>query len=921
MKHTSRVPAVLFSLIGLTLSAAAPESAVAQADDLARAEADRAEAGRVLLEEGIDGLQAALSEAGVPPLTFNQETQVRTVHDAHVRALDDLVTGNGGRREGIEGEVAELADQLLLAALKFLNPAQRTALTGSVAAEAFADLNSDLPQDEAELIEYLNDLRSPAATEGEQQGFANVDFGGGGGNFGRGGRGGRGGGGGRGGRGGGQGGNQGGGGILIDGFSGGRMPNRDEIQEIRINENGFTAEQSQQTRGRTEIVTRGGVGRFNGDATFNFRDEALDARHPLANVRPPYQQRDFVANVSGPLIRNRMTATFSLRRNESEDGDTLRAILPTGLVNDAIVRPQSMREYTTRATTQLSENHVLNFSYTLGRQRGENQNVGGFRLPEQGVNRRRNNFNFQVKETAVFSSQLSHEARFQVNEFTERREPLSSDVHITVQGTFEGGGGTEHARFQRRQYAFGNLLMYTGRSVALRMGYDGTYERISSDSRQNFNGTFIFASLDDFIAGRPLVYTRNSGNPSSEVTQLASAAFLQSDWRVRPDLTLYFGARYEWQQNLSDYNNLDPRFGFAYSLGSNTVLRGGTGVFHQRFVIFALNNLVRFDGVTQQSIVVPNPAYPDPFAGGVTARPGDFEIRVGAEDMAAPYTWNSEVSVETTFDNGFVFTGSYGYVRGLHLLRSRNVNAPFDVTSTVPRSCLPGQDAATCRRPDPTRGNVNRLESTGSSTNQTVRLGFRQRMSFLNLNGNYTFNSAYDDVPDGNDTSLPADNYDLDSEWGRSGARHRLNTAVNVRMPWNVNVNNIFNWSSGTPYTLQTGEDDNRDTSTNDRPPGVGRNSETGPSYFEMNMQLSKAVVLRSDQVELASTGAGPVGTGGYYGQRTGLRMTVTATIENLLNSTNVESVGGVLSATQFFGMPTAARSGRRALMSVRFDF
>src|SRR5690606_8891577 len=108
------------------------------------------------------------------------------------------------------------------------------------------------------------------------------------------------------------------------------------IQEIRINENAFTAEQSTQTRGRTEIITRGGVGRFNGDATFDFADESLDARNPFAAFRPPYQRRDLTANLSGPVIRNRLTATFTLRRNESEDGDTLRAITPAGLIDDAI---------------------------------------------------------------------------------------------------------------------------------------------------------------------------------------------------------------------------------------------------------------------------------------------------------------------------------------------------------------------------------------------------------------------------------------------------------------------------------------------------------------------------------------------------------------------------------------------------------
>ena len=155
---------------------------------------------------------------------------------------------------------------MLLAAVKFLNPAQRTALTGSLTAADFADLNSDLPEDEDELREYLSDLRSPAS------GGGGGDFGGGGGGFDRGGRGG------------------GGGGLTIDGFNGGRMPNRDEIQEIRINENSFTAENSNQSRGQTEIITRGGTGRFNGDATFNFSDEALDARNAFAESRPFYQR-------------------------------------------------------------------------------------------------------------------------------------------------------------------------------------------------------------------------------------------------------------------------------------------------------------------------------------------------------------------------------------------------------------------------------------------------------------------------------------------------------------------------------------------------------------------------------------------------------------------------------------------------------
>ena len=81
---------------------------------------ERTEAGRLLLEEGIEGLQDALESAGVPPLTFDQETQVRVVYDDHVRVLEDLLEANGGSREAVQSEILAIQDQLLLAALKFL---------------------------------------------------------------------------------------------------------------------------------------------------------------------------------------------------------------------------------------------------------------------------------------------------------------------------------------------------------------------------------------------------------------------------------------------------------------------------------------------------------------------------------------------------------------------------------------------------------------------------------------------------------------------------------------------------------------------------------------------------------------------------------------------------------------------------------
>ena len=230
-----------------------------------------AEIGKALLYEGVTGLASVLEQAGVPPLTFDQETQVQTVWEAHDREFRRLVEENGGVvNQAIAENIADLEEQVFLASIKFLNPAQRNVLSELLE----MDLNTDLPEDPGELREYLGDLRSPGGR----------------------------------------------GGISIDGFGGGRMADRDEIQEIRINENAFTAEQSRQGRGQTQIITRGGSGQFRGTFGFNFADESLDARNTFASFRPPYQRRNFNGNFSGPVIRNRLTLSFQPARQHERTG-------------------------------------------------------------------------------------------------------------------------------------------------------------------------------------------------------------------------------------------------------------------------------------------------------------------------------------------------------------------------------------------------------------------------------------------------------------------------------------------------------------------------------------------------------------------------------------------------------------------------
>jgi hypothetical protein len=856
MLKTRLIILAIVFLIPTNLPAAAPQTKPP----------GRAEAARIILDLGVDGVKQLLERVGAPPLTFDQETQIRNLHDLLRREVERL------RSERETDEAAfnsTLADQLFLAALRFLNTVQRTAL----GAAADVNTNADLPVDENELREYLRDLTSTASQQGQG----------------------------------------GGGDLVIDGFTGGRMPNRDEIMEIRINDNAFTAEFSQQGRGRTEIRTRGGTGALNGDATINFRDEALDARNAFAATRPPYQTRDFETNISAPVIRNRMTATLGLRNTVSEEGDTLRAFTPSGLINNSITRPYRERGLTVRSTTQLSETHALNFGYSYDDSRADNENVGGFGLPEQGSRARGSQYNFQVQETAILTPKMSHELRFRLAGEAEDTLPLSSGLHLVAPDAFRGGGSPESQNGRERTIIFGDMLIYTGARSSIKAGIEGSHELEWAETRENFNGTFTFASLDDYIARRPIQYSVNRGDPLLELTQKSGAAFLQTDFRMTPRLTMGFGVRYEAQSQLRDWNNIDPRFGFAYHFGGSTVLRGGAGIFHERLRVWQVQSVMRFENQRQVSVIVRHPSYPDPFqAGSLTVRiPSSVTAR--SPDLANPYTWNSEATLETELPFGIAFTGAYRFVRGVHLYRGRNLNAPLDITSATPRSCAPELPETLCVRPQPDRGNIVQMESTGLSSAHEFRLGFQRRLSFLNIRGNYQAQRVYSDVADFLD--LPADNYDMSTEWGRTEPLHAVRATVNVRIPWNVAADTIFDWNSGTPYSIVTGSDDNRDTNTADRPAGVARNSLTGPSFFEMSMNFSKTFILAPEPA-----GSGPVAGGGYFGRRSGIRMTVSAEAQNVLNKVNYDRISGVITSP-FFGKPIRARDGRRVSLSLRFNF
>ncbi len=667
-----------------------------------------------------------------------------------------------------------------------------------------------------------------------------------------------------------------------------------QTQLIRINNNNFTAEGPCYGCGgeRTEVIQRGGIGAFHGNANFDFKNERLNARNPFANNKPPYQQRNTNGNFNGPFIRNRLTANIGFNQNLQENPDTIHATTPDGPFDLGISHPFSNHDVFGGGTYQLSEKHSFIFSGGSGGYTSRNQGIGGFNLPDRASTGHGGYSNIQLKQFSVFSPRTIYETRFNVYRNHDETKPAKEAIQINVLDAFRDGGAQNRSEQDRKTYNVSNLFSRMGGKLTMKAGFDTSFIRNHSLSEQNFTGSFTFSSMDDYRRGTPDSYNVTRGTPSLDFSQIQWSVFVQNDLKFTQRLTAMFGLRFEDQTNLHDHNNVAPRLGFAYAMNRSTVIRGGIGVFYGRFWDWMMQSHLRQDGTRQYEIVISNPSYPDPFQSGTVTVVPPKSLRVTDPDLATPYEIYMSAGVEKTFRKNFFVSLKADHSRGVHQYRTRNLNAP-----------LPGTMSA----PDPSKGNIWNLESTGFSRFQIFSASVRERFSIFNVSVNYNFYRMFSD----NDGPFgtPSNSYDLRSDWGRLGMpRHQINSTVNAKLFWGFFLTETMQANSGNRYNVTTGSDDNGDGVFNDRPKGILRNSGDGPRFINFNFNISKAFYL----------GGKPESASGGSSSRANVN--VFANMTNAFNRTNYGTPSGVMSSSNF-GKSFNARNAREIQVGLRFQF
>jgi carboxypeptidase family protein len=692
--------------------------------------------------------------------------------------------------------------------------------------------------------------------------------------------------------------------LIVDGMESSSLElPLSSIREVSVNKSPYSAEFGRPGIGRIEVTTRkGSHHRYRGQVFQLVRNSALDARNAFALSVPELQRGVTEAQLEGPLTRH-LAFFLAGQYYTNNQASTINAVTLQGPLVENFMAPD--RKYYAFGRLDYDHHgHRLSIMYKYKDKSKQNQNVGDFNLPETATLFLDRENEFKVLETEATSGGWLNELRFSLKQQPSGTTSASNHPAIVVPGAFVSGGAQVSQQLRETSLLFEDVASWVRGKHTVQFGGAERPRLFSVRDASNFGGTFYFPSLSAFRAGNPLLFTMNQGNPEVSFTQMEYFSFIQDQIRLRQNLSLSLGLRHEGQSNVDDYHNFAPRLAMAYApLGGRTVLRAGAGLFYDREPEFVEQEALLYNGARTRQIVIPDPTYPSPFGSSPPASFSTPSVMRIAPGITNPYEMQANLSVERQFGTGRNFlTVDFTTLRGLHLYRLRNINAPL---------------AGSLEGPNPDFININQFESSGKlrSNSLTVTVQTTRARRF-DLMAQYVLSKSMDDtvgiLPSSTSSLLffpvnlsrlfPANSYDLRGEWGRSDfdRRHRLNLLAFYRMPFGFKSGAVLKLNSGRPFNITTGFDNNHDNVLNDRPPGVGRNMGNGPGYADVDLHLSKEFKL----TRITET----------------TRMELGIDAFNIFNHVNYDNFVGTLTSP-FFGRANAAQAARQLQLSCKFKF
>jgi hypothetical protein len=736
--------------------------------------------------------------------------------------------------------------------------------------------------------------------------------------------------------------------IRVDSFEGGRLPPKSAIKAIHITRDAFAAENHSAGGLFIDIITQPGIGPLRTNVNMRLRDGSLSGKNQLAAAKGPERTQNYNGGLGGSLIKQK--ASFSLNVNTATqfetpvfnlrqpDGSLVNSLGPRrpsdnmfvfGLFDYAITRDQTLR---------------LNFNRNQSKTR--NLGIGGYDSEERGYSNEEHFNTLRIQEAGPLGRRFFINTRASLGWSDTDTRSVFEGPTIRVLDVRTTGGQQQKGGTRRKTINLQSDLDYVRGIHSVRTGLQldgGTYH---SDDSSNYLGTFTFESQAAYLAGTPRSFTQRTGDPNIEYKNVQAGVYLQDDIRVRKNLTLSPGVRYELQTHLNDVNNFGPRFGVTWSPGKSgkTTLRGSAGIFYDWLSTNVYEQTLRVDGFRQREANVNNPSYPNPDPRDLG--PGSPTNRyLLSDDLQMQRFTRLSAGIDRAVTKGIRINATYAHISGDGLLRGDNLNAPVNGV-----------------RPDLLFSNVVLVVDDAESRQNTLNVGFtinfntatpgpmmmggggggmimlfngapppsggaankRWNWRRLNVFGNVGVGRSLNNTE--GPFSIPATGL-IGDDWGpaNNDIRRRLNMGISSSQLRNLNANINVNVGSASPYTIRTGTDDNGDLVLNDRPAGVGRNTLRASGQWTINgffnygwtfgkpVERPGGITFRSDGGALAVSQAANQNAGRY-------RLSLNVNVQNLTNHGNLIGYSGTMTS-DFFRQPTSVAGTRKVDIGLGLSF
>jgi hypothetical protein len=743
--------------------------------------------------------------------------------------------------------------------------------------------------------------------------------------------------------------------ITVDGFqNSSTFPPKSSIASIRVNPDLFSAEYDRPPYqgGRVEIFTKPGRDSMHGALFFTDSDSAFNATDPFALSATPAGKRRYGFEFGGPIRKQKSDFFLALERRDIDEFNVVNAVVLNSEgeetpLSENVSAPQRLWIGSARTDWQLSPRNMLAATYSANVNDSDNVGSGGLVLPEGGYNSTISEQDLRLTDIFTLSPTLLHQTHIGFTWKSTNDVPLSSAPSLQVAGSFTGGGATAgYLRNRERDLEVDDDVLWSHHKHSVKIGVTSLGVMVHDFDPDTFNGAFVFGgglapglgnssqqiaisgleqyrrALLGLPGGVPTTYSVTEGDPLVPFTQWRVAGFAQDQWSVKPRLSLALGLRYALQTSPASFGNLVPRVGMAWSPDHKQrwVIHVRGGLFSSPVMPDVTTEAYRLNGVRQTQTLLYSPSFTQP----LVPTPSTIAVattRQFAANVGQTWSFQSQIGVERELPQHWHAQANLFDAQAWNTLRSRNINAPLVNENTTnpllaPRPITPGR-------------NIFQFEQSGHLHGQVLFLGVDQHsykrfgifVGYLYFNLKTDADSA---------TLFPQSSYSDQGETARASweSTHRLFAIGQLNLPEKLSLTSQFDASSGDPYNVVTGMDNNGDGVFNDRPSptsqqgtgtyqtpfgllnttaingSLGRNAGTMPALIHLDSNLSRTFELHSH------------GNAGDRHQS----VTLNARSANLLNHTNVTTVGSVVGSPTF-AQPLAAEAARRVEFGIRYTF